>query len=112
MTSVCENPVAWINGSVYRFPGFKSLERSAVIFCDGAPRVRRKRKKKKREEGRTGRRRNEKRGELSTLLSLLIDLGWFDVSQFCRECCCRPWDGATSIDGLSGSTTLVVHRHR
>ena len=68
--------------------------------------------KKKREEARTVCKPNEKMGVLCTLLGLLIDPGWFDVSQFGREPYGRPWDGATEVDRFTGSTALVVHRHR
>jgi hypothetical protein len=111
MTYVCENPVAWTNDSVYRFPGFKSLRSYAATLSA----VRRKGKKQKvREEARTACASGvEKNGcAICTLLGLLIDPGWFDVSQFGWERYGRLWVGATEVRGLNGSTASVVHRHR
>lgn len=51
-------------------------------------------------------------GVLCTLLGLLVDLGWFDMSKFGRERYGRPWDGAMDVGRLSGFIALVVYSHR
>lgn len=92
----------WINGSVYRFRGSKVCghmsQRSARLDVNV---------KKCAKSAYGVCERKGKMGVLCTLLGLLIDPGWLGVSKFGR-----PWDAATDVDRLSGSTAVIVRRHR